>query len=84
MDSIQYIQLPKRQVPEKSADIVIPSFANSNGKKYDIEPGICYFDPNTAGSPPNLFMNNLKMRMDKYYNTPTKASQQNHIPLSIA
>jgi hypothetical protein len=65
MNSIQHhIQLPNKSPVKKTSEIMIPS----NTKKYDVQPGICYFDPNIAGSPPNTFMIHLKMRMDKYYN----------------
>jgi len=61
---VNTIQLPtKRKIVKKTEPILIPN----KRPCFEIRPSVGNFDPNIAGSPPNVFVNGLKQRMDNYY-----------------
>jgi hypothetical protein len=57
------IQFPKKPIMGKNTNI----FAHNSFRNYDVYPVVDRFDPNISGSPPNIFVDTLKQRMDVYY-----------------
>jgi hypothetical protein len=57
------IHFPKKIVIQKTDKINITNMATN----YDVFSVADRFDPNIAGSPPNVFINTLQQRMDVYY-----------------
>ena len=57
------IQFPKKPI------ICINKNTSTNCSliQYDVYQVADMFDPNISGSPPNIFVNKLKQRMDEYY-----------------
>lgn len=72
---ISIIHLPNKEkvdMNEKSSYSYNPSYTNS----FSLSTSTNVFDPNISGSPPNLFMNSLKHRMDIYYEKKSSKSIQ--------
>jgi hypothetical protein len=57
------IQLPKTNIVKTPTKMVPIPYHFSR----EVTPATGRFDPNMAGSPPNVFMELLKQRMDTYY-----------------
>jgi hypothetical protein len=74
---ISIIHLPNKEkldINQKSSYPYNPSYSNS----FSLSTSTNAFDPNISGSPPNLFMNSLKNRMDIYYEKKSsKSTTQN-------
>jgi len=64
---IRIINLPNKETRLSSEKIQYNSHMNNNNP-FLLTTNTSIFDPNNiSGSPPNVFMNSLKKRMDVYY-----------------
>jgi|LauGreStaDraftv2_3_1035109.scaffolds.fasta_scaffold108693_2 hypothetical protein len=71
---VNTIQLPTKHKNKKTEPIPISA---NNYPRFEIRPSVGKFDPNMASSPPNVFVNALKHRMDTYYTSTIEINDEN-------